>query len=58
VVHTKGMVVMGDRTLIIATIEAETPVCKGRIQGDVVVSQKRSICLLQEPLRERRVLSV
>jgi cytoskeletal protein CcmA (bactofilin family) len=49
-VHTKGMVVIGNRVVIKATIGAGTVVCKGRLQGDVVVTEKQSSCLLQEPL--------
>jgi hypothetical protein len=37
------------------TIEAGTLVCKCRIKV-MWLSQKRSSCLLQEPLRKRRVL--
>jgi cytoskeletal protein CcmA (bactofilin family) len=44
------MVVIGNRVVIKATIEAGTVVCKGRLQGYVVAPQKRSSCLLQEPL--------
>jgi cytoskeletal protein CcmA (bactofilin family) len=44
------MVVIGNRVVIKATIEAGTVVCKGRLQGDVVVTEKQSSCLLQEPL--------
>ena len=44
VVHTKGTLIIGDRAEVKATIEADTVICKGRIQGDVVA--KESIKLL------------
>ena len=37
--HTKGTLVIGDRAVIKATIDAGTVVCKGRIQGDVVARE-------------------
>ncbi len=36
VVHTKGTLVVGDRAVLKATIDAGTVVCKGKIEGDVV----------------------
>ena len=38
-VHTKGTLVIGDRAVIKATIEAGTVICKGNIQGDVVARE-------------------
>lgn len=38
-VHTKGTLVIGDRAVIKATIEAGTVICKGSIQGDVVARE-------------------
>ena len=43
-VHTKGTLVIGDRAVVKAKIEAGTVICKGKIQGDVVA--KESIKLL------------
>jgi len=43
-VHTKGTLVIGDRGVVKATIEAGTVICKGNIHGDVVA--KESIKLL------------
>ena len=43
-VHTKGTLVIGDRAVIKAKIEAGSVVCKGKIQGEVVA--KDSIKLL------------
>lgn len=37
--HTKGTLVIGDRAVIKATIEAGSVVCKGKIQGDVVARE-------------------
>lgn len=44
VVHTKGTLVVGDRAVLKATIDAGTVVCKGKIEGDVVA--KNTIKLL------------
>jgi len=38
-VHTNGTLVIGDRAVIKATIEAGTVICKGSIQGDVVARE-------------------
>lgn len=38
-VHAKGTLVIGDRAVIKATIEAEAVVCQGKIQGDVVARE-------------------
>jgi cytoskeletal protein CcmA (bactofilin family) len=38
-VHTKGTLVIGDRAVIKATIEAGAVICKGSIQGDVVARE-------------------
>ena len=38
-VHTNGTLVIGDRAVIKATIEAGAVVCQGRIQGDVVARE-------------------
>jgi cytoskeletal protein CcmA (bactofilin family) len=43
-VHTKGTLVIGDRAVVKAKIEAGTVICKGSIHGDVVA--KESIKLL------------
>ncbi len=43
-VHTKGTLVIGDRAVVKAKIEAGTVICKGKIQGEVVA--KESIKLL------------
>lgn len=43
-VHTKGTLVIGDRAVVKAKIEAGSVICKGKIQGDVVA--KDSIKLL------------
>ncbi|MDH5563530.1 MAG: polymer-forming cytoskeletal protein [Nitrospirota bacterium] len=43
-VHTKGTLVVGDRAVVKAKIEAGTVICKGSIHGDVVA--KESIKLL------------
>ena len=37
--HTQGTLVIGDRAVIKAKIEAGTVVCKGKIQGDVVARE-------------------
>ncbi len=42
--HTKGTLVIGDRAVVKATIEAGSIVCKGKIQGDVVA--KENVILL------------
>ncbi len=34
-IHTKGTLVIGDRAVVKASIEAGTVVCRGNIQGDV-----------------------
>ncbi len=39
VVHTKGTLVIGDRAMVKASIEAGTVVCKGNIRGDVVAKE-------------------
>jgi cytoskeletal protein CcmA (bactofilin family) len=38
-VHTNGTLVIGDRSVIKARIEAGTVICKGSIQGDVVAKE-------------------
>jgi len=43
-VHTKGTLVIGDRAVVKAKIEAGSVICKGNIQGDIVA--KESIKLL------------
>ena len=43
-VHTKGTLVIGDRAVVKAKIEAGTVICKGNFQGDIVA--KESIKLL------------
>jgi len=43
-VHTKGTLVIGDRAVVKAKIEAGSVICKGKIQGDVVA--KDSIKLM------------
>ncbi len=43
-IHTKGTLVVGDRAVVKAKIEAGTVICKGNIQGEVVA--KESIKLL------------
>ena len=47
-VHTKGTLIIGDRAVVKATIEADTVICKGHIQGNVVA--KESIQLLSPGL--------
>ena len=47
-VHTKGTLVIGDRAVVKAKIEAGTVICKGKIQGEVVA--KESIKLLSPGL--------
>lgn len=47
-VHTKGTLVIGDRAVVKAKIEAGTVICKGKIQGDVVAQE--SIKLLSPGL--------
>jgi cytoskeletal protein CcmA (bactofilin family) len=47
-IHTKGTLVIGDRAVVKAKIEAGTVICKGKIQGDVVA--KESIKLLSPGL--------
>lgn len=47
-VHTKGTLVIGDRAVVKAKIEAGTVICKGNIQGEVVA--KESIKLLSPGL--------
>ena len=43
-VHTKGTLVVGDRAVVKAKIEAGSVICKGNIQGEVLA--KESIKLL------------
>ncbi len=38
-VHTKGTLVIGDRAVVKAKIEAGTVICKGKIQGEVVAQE-------------------
>ncbi len=47
-IHTKGTLLIGDRAVVKAKIEAGTVICKGKIQGDVVA--KESIKLLSPGL--------
>ena len=47
-VHTKGTLVIGDRAIVKAKIEAGTVICKGKIQGEVVAQE--SIKLLSPGL--------
>jgi len=47
-IHTKGTLVIGDRAVVKAKIEAGNVICKGKIQGDVVA--KESIKLLSPGL--------
>ena len=47
-IHTKGTLVIGDRAVVKAKIEAGTVICKGKIQGEVVA--KESIKLLSPGL--------
>ncbi len=47
-IHTKGTLVIGDRAVVKAKIEAGTVICKGKIQGDVVAQE--SIKLLSPGL--------
>jgi cytoskeletal protein CcmA (bactofilin family) len=47
-IHTKGTLVIGDRAVIKAKIEAGTVICKGKIQGEVVA--RESIKLLSPGL--------
>ena len=47
-VHTKGTLVVGDRAIVKAKIEAGSVICKGNIQGEVVA--KESIKLLSPGL--------
>ena len=47
-IHTKGTLVIGDRAVVKANIEAGTVICKGKIQGDVVAQE--SIKLLSPGL--------
>ena len=49
-VHTKGTLVIGDRAVVKAKIEAGSVICKGNIQGEVVA--KESIKLLSPGLIE------
>lgn len=37
-VHTKGTLIIGNRAMVKASIEAGTVVCKGSIQGDVIAN--------------------
>jgi len=48
IIHTKGTLVIGDRAVVKAKIEAGSVICKGKIQGDVVA--KESIKLLSPGL--------
>jgi cytoskeletal protein CcmA (bactofilin family) len=50
IVHTKGTLVVGDRAIVKAKIEAGNVICKGNIQGEVVA--KESIKLLSPGLIE------
>lgn len=43
-VHTKGTLIIGDRAVVKAKIEAGSVICKGKIQGEVVA--KESIKLM------------
>ncbi len=47
-IHTKGTLVIGDRALVKAKIEAGSVICKGHIEGEVVA--KESIKLLSPGL--------
>ena len=47
-IHTKGTLVIGDRAVVKAKIEAGSVICKGKIQGEVVA--KESIKLLSPGL--------
>ncbi len=47
-IHAKGTLVIGDRAVVKAKIEAGTVICKGKIQGEVVA--KESIKLLSPGL--------
>lgn len=47
-IHTKGTLVIGDRAVVKAKIEAGTVICKGKIQGEVVAEE--SIKLLSPGL--------
>ena len=47
-IHTKGTLVIGDRAVVRAKIEAGTVICKGKIHGEVVA--KESIKLLSPGL--------
>ncbi len=47
-IHTKGTLVIGDRAVVKAKIEAGTVICKGKIQGEVVAQE--SIKLLSPGL--------
>jgi cytoskeletal protein CcmA (bactofilin family) len=47
-IHTKGTLLIGDRAVVKAKIEAGTVICKGKIQGEVVA--KESIKLLSPGL--------
>ena len=47
-IHTKGTLVIGDRAVVKAKIEAGTVICKGKIQGAVVA--RESIKLLSPGL--------
>lgn len=47
-VHTKGSLIIGDRAVVKAKIEAGSVICKGNIQGEVVA--KESIKLLSPGL--------
>ena len=38
-VHTKGTLVIGDRAVVKAKIEAGSVICKGNIQGEVVAKE-------------------
>ncbi len=38
-VHTKGTLVIGDRAVVKAKIEAGAVICKGNVQGDVVANE-------------------
>jgi len=49
-VHTKGTLVIGDRAVVKAKIEAGSVICKGNIQGEVVA--KESIKILSPGLIE------
>jgi cytoskeletal protein CcmA (bactofilin family) len=47
-IHTKGTLVIGDRAVVKAKIEAGSVICKGKIRGEIVA--KESIKLLSPGL--------